>query len=76
MCFDRAQQSTPHPATNAAAVFRLAENSPQQLTWYDPGTAPHRRSTAVEAARATVADAYDFLRESWSPGDTPDGTSP
>ncbi|MBO0679022.1 DUF2235 domain-containing protein [Mycolicibacterium sp. S2-37] len=69
VCFDRAEQSAKRPATNAGAVFGLAEQSPQQLTWYDPGTAPQRRSAAAEIARATVAEAYHFLRDAWSPGD-------
>lgn len=80
VCFDRAQQQHSGKraaATNAGALFSLAECSPRQLTWYDPGVPPadtprgaRPRRTALTAARASIAQAYRFLVETWAPGDT------
>lgn len=70
VCFDRVHhQATGLPATNAGALFRLTEVSPDQLAWYERGAGLHRRSAAAEAARGSVAEAYRFLRDTWSPGD-------
>ncbi len=80
LCFDCARD---HPgaraATNAEALLRLLEESDEQVTWYHPGTpvlaagqglAPLRwRETASAAARAAIAEAYEFLVDWWEPGD-------
>jgi uncharacterized protein (DUF2235 family) len=79
VCFDRAQQLSGKraAATNAGALFSLAESSPRQVTWYDPGRPPtastrdalHRRTAGLTAARASVDGAYRFLVDTWEPGD-------
>jgi uncharacterized protein (DUF2235 family) len=80
LCFDRAGH---HPglrdATNAERLFRLLDEDAEQIAWYDPGTqtvdrgflrrAMRWRKTAAGDARAAVAEAYDFLLDSWEPGD-------
>ena len=77
LCFD-------HPgsraATNAEALLRLLDESDEQITWYHPGTQMPAsagrkrawlrwRATAVDEARATIAEAYEFLVDWWEPGD-------
>jgi uncharacterized protein (DUF2235 family) len=81
LCFDSARD---HPglrdATNVEALLRLLEESDEQITWYHPGTrmpASGARmsarlrwcSAAVKDARATIAEAYEFLVDWWEPGD-------
>ncbi|MFN3002935.1 phospholipase effector Tle1 domain-containing protein [Mycolicibacterium wolinskyi] len=77
LCFDHADE---HPgsrdATNTQALFGLLDSS-DQINWYHPGagaTARTRRSlprrgNAVTEARSAIVEAYDFLRDSWEPGD-------
>jgi uncharacterized protein (DUF2235 family) len=80
LCFDRAcDHPGPRAATNAEALLRLLEESDEQVTWYHPGTRVAAggqrlarlrwRETASAAARATIAEAYEFLVHSWEPGD-------
>ena len=81
LCFDRARDHPgPCDATNAEALLRLLDDSDEQITWYHPGTrvAPsdgHKlarlrwREAAAEDARATIAEAYEFLVDWWKPGD-------
>jgi uncharacterized protein (DUF2235 family) len=81
LCFDRARDHPgPRDATNAEALLRLLDESDEQITWYHPGTpmgaADGRklarlrwREAAAEDARATIAEAYEFLVEWWQPGD-------
>jgi len=81
LCFDRARDHPgPRDATNAEALLRLLDESDEQITWYHPGTrvpaADGRRLArlrwrvaAIAAARATIAEAYEFLVDSWEPGD-------
>ncbi|WP_422741899.1 phospholipase effector Tle1 domain-containing protein [Mycobacterium sp. WMMD1722] len=70
VCFDQVpEQSAGTPATNAGALFRLTEVSPRQLAWYDSGVEPHGRSSARDAARDRVAQAYRFLQRTWCSGD-------
>jgi uncharacterized protein (DUF2235 family) len=81
LCFDRARDHPgPRDATNAEALLRLLDESDEQITWYHPGTrvpaAGGRRlarlrwrGAAVDATRATIAEAYEFLVDSWEPGD-------
>jgi uncharacterized protein (DUF2235 family) len=81
LCFDRARD---HPdsrgATNAEALLRLLDESDDQITWYHSGTRPHPqdgrtlsrlrwREAIADDARATIAEAYEFLVDSWEPGD-------
>ncbi len=80
LCFDRAGH---HPglrdATNAERLFRLLDESADQITWYDAGmraadsSGLHRtlkwRDAATDDADATIAEAYDFLIDWWEPGD-------
>ena len=81
LCFDRARDHPgPRDATNAEALLRLLDESDEQITWYHPGTpvpvADGRRlarlrwrQAAVGDARATIAEAYEFLVDWWDPGD-------
>lgn len=78
--FDRAGH---HPgmreATNAERLFRLLDDGAEQLSWYDPGMRAadesglrrvlRWREAAADDARATVAEAYDFLLNCWEPDD-------
>jgi uncharacterized protein (DUF2235 family) len=81
LCFDRARDHPgPREASNAEALLRLLEESDEQITWYHPGTpapASERgrlgrlrwREAAAQDARATIAEAYEFLVDRWEPGD-------
>ena len=81
LCFDRARDHPgPRDATNAEALLRLLDESDEQITWYHPGTRMPAsgagmsarlrwRSAAVQDARATIAQAYEFLVDWWEPGD-------
>ncbi|GAC1403114.1 MAG: DUF2235 domain-containing protein [Mycobacterium sp.] len=81
LCFDRAPDHPgPREATNAEALLRLLDESDDQITWYHPGTVVATaqrgklarlrwREAAADEARATIAEAYEFLVESWAPGD-------
>ena len=76
LCFDRARD---HPglqdATNAEALLRLLDDGDDQIVWYhsgarDPGGRRLRwRGTAADDARDAIAEAYQFLIETWLPGD-------
>jgi uncharacterized protein (DUF2235 family) len=81
LCFDRARDHPgPRDATNAESLLRLLDESDEQLTWYHPGTrvpatdgrtfAKLRwREVAADDARATIAEAYEFLVDNWDRGD-------
>jgi uncharacterized protein (DUF2235 family) len=81
LCFDRARDHPgPRAASNAEALLRLLAESDEQITWYHPGTpdpASDRgrldrlrwREVAARTARATIAEAYEFLVDWWEPGD-------
>jgi uncharacterized protein (DUF2235 family) len=81
LCFDRARDHPgPRDATNAESLLRLLDESDEQITWYHPGTrvpaANARRlaklrwrEAAADDARATIAEAYEFLVDNWDRGD-------
>jgi uncharacterized protein (DUF2235 family) len=81
LCFDRTRDhSGPRDATNAKALLHLLAENDDQITWYHPGTAMPAadrgklarlrwRDAAADEARTTIAEAYEFLVESWAPGD-------
>jgi uncharacterized protein (DUF2235 family) len=81
LCFDRARHHPgPREASNAEALLRLLDESDEQITWYHPGArlpASDRsrlarlrwREAAADDARATIAEAYEFLVDWWDPGD-------
>ena len=81
LCFDRARDHPgPRDATNAEALLRLLDESDEQITWYHPGTrvpafdgrklaALRWREAAAADARATIAEAYEFLVDCWERGD-------
>ncbi|MDT5160861.1 MAG: hypothetical protein QOC90_1171 [Mycobacterium sp.] len=81
LCFDRARHHPgPREASNAETLLRLLDESDDQITWYHPGTpAPASdrgnlgrlrwREAAARDARATIAEAYEFLVDWWEPGD-------
>jgi uncharacterized protein (DUF2235 family) len=79
LCFDRAHPGS-RDATNGEALLHLLDESDRQITWFHPGTrvaasdGPRlarlrwREAAAVDA-RATIAEAYEFLVDCWEPGD-------
>ena len=81
LCLDRSRHHAgQRDATNAQALLRLLDESDDQLTWYHPGTPAlppggnlmsrlRWRESAIAAARATIAEAYEFLIDCWDPGD-------
>jgi uncharacterized protein (DUF2235 family) len=81
LCFDRARDHPgPRHATNAESLLRLLDESDEQITWYHPGTRVPAadesklarlrwREAAARDARTTIAEAYEFLVDSWEPGD-------
>jgi uncharacterized protein (DUF2235 family) len=81
LCFDRARDHPgPRDATNAEALLRLLDESDEQITWYHPGTSVsasegsklaklRRHKAAADDARATIAQAYEFLVDNWDRGD-------
>jgi len=81
LCFDRARDHPgPRDATNAETLLRLLDESDEQITWYHPGarvpTADRGtlaklrwRQAAADQARATIAEAYEFLVDNWDRGD-------
>jgi uncharacterized protein (DUF2235 family) len=79
LCFDRARDHPgPRDATNAESLLRLLDESDDQITWYHPGTPVaadstlarlRRREAAAAHARATIAEAYEFLVDNWDRGD-------
>src|SRR5258705_5839466 len=81
LCFDRARHHPgPREASNAEALLRLLDESEEQVTWYHPGTRVPTsgrsrlarlrwHEAAADDARATIAEAYEFLVDWWDPGD-------
>ncbi|MEO3760982.1 DUF2235 domain-containing protein [Mycobacterium sp. B14F4] len=80
LCFDRARRNPePHSATNAHRLFDLLDDSDEQVAWYHPGVSMADawtrwnplcwRETPADDARATIAEAYQFLVDRWEPGD-------
>jgi uncharacterized protein (DUF2235 family) len=81
LCFDQARDHPgPRTATNAESLLHLLAESDEQITWYHPGAgAPSPdssklarlrwRENAAADARATIAEAYEFLVDNWDRGD-------
>lgn len=67
LCFDNF-----NPAGNAAAFAGMLRRSPGQLVWtpaHVPRDDARRHHRSLDAARRHVVAAYDFLADSWQPGD-------
>ncbi len=80
LCFDRAGRIPGlRDATNVERLFRLVDDTAEQITWYDHGmraadrTGLRRtlrwRETAVDDTYSAIAEAYDFLIDRWEPDD-------
>lgn len=72
LCFDSASVRSHAPATNVHALWRLLEDSDDQLLWWHPGGSarlPARRRRARAAAQEAVVDGYGFITEAWQRGD-------
>lgn len=74
LCFDGARGiGDTGGTTNAAAAAGLMSSSDQQVVWTSTcagaGGRFRGRHSGVDAARAAIAQAYDFLVAEWSPGD-------
>ena len=71
LCFDQMHH---HPdagdGTNAAALFRLLDESAHQTGWYHTGTPRRaRQRDALADARTTVRKAYAFVVRNFEPDD-------
>ena len=71
LCFDQMHH---HPdagdGTNAAALFRLLDESEHQTGWYHTGTPRRaRQRDALADARTTVRKAYAFVVRNFEPDD-------
>ena len=71
LCFDQMRH---HPdvgdGTNAAALFRLLDESEHQTGWYHTGTPRRaRQRDALADARTTVRKAYAFVVRNFEPDD-------
>lgn len=77
LCFDRARVHTRSTGeTNVSALVALLHSGDEQIVWSCPDTSvggryrfAHRQARALDAARASVVEAYEFLVEQWEPGD-------
>ncbi len=71
LCFDQlGPDADSEGGTNATRVFESLEQSDDQVAWYRRSSlARVRRATARVDACEAIDDAYDFLRETWEPGD-------
>jgi len=81
LCFDRARDHAGlRDATSGQTLFRLLDDSDEQITWYHSGahvpSAPRGRlaklrwrEAAIDDARAAITEAYEFLVDWWQPGD-------
>lgn len=71
LCFDQAgEHSESRAKTNTQALLALLDGT-DQLIWYHAcrKLPALRRVSAVAEARTAVVEAYNFLRDSWKPGD-------
>lgn len=79
LCFDRARDNAVSAGdTSASALVALLHTDAAQIIWSCSGAAVSRRhrfasrnrnSRALDAARASVVEAYEFLVDQWEPGD-------
>ena len=78
LCFDNARAHLGSSvATNAEALLGLLDETDDQITWYHPGPRSAntrrlgglRRRHALDDAQAAISEAYEFLIDSWEPGD-------
>lgn len=75
LCFDRSRGiGGTGGTTNATALADLMSAGDEQMVWAPACTAGDRdrfrgRRGTVDAARAAIAEAYEFLVAEWSPGD-------
>lgn len=78
LCFDHVRDHTRSAGdTSASALVALLHTDDHQIIWScsESPTARHRfasrdrRSRALDAARASVVDAYEFLVDRWETGD-------
>lgn len=63
VCFDVGEN------TSATSLFDLLEESDQQVTWYRRDSAGRWQRDALLGARAAIEAAYEFLSQTWAPGD-------
>ncbi|MDZ4266185.1 MAG: DUF2235 domain-containing protein [Mycobacterium sp.] len=79
LCFDHARDhSGPPEATNTSTLCALMHCDDDQIVWSRAVTrragryhfaARRRQSSALDIARTSVTEAYEFLVEHWAPGD-------
>ncbi|MCV7152516.1 phospholipase effector Tle1 domain-containing protein [Mycolicibacterium pyrenivorans] len=79
LCFDHVgNRTTSTGSTNVAALAALLPTGDEQVVWSSADltvegvnrfATRHRRSAAVDVARASVSHAYEFLVDRWEPGD-------
>jgi uncharacterized protein (DUF2235 family) len=81
LCLDSERDHPgPRDVTNVESLLRLLAESDEQITWYHPGSGVPAadgsklarlrwREAAADHARATIAEAYHFLVDSWQRDD-------
>ena len=63
LCFDESGD------TSATALFGLLERSDDQIAWRHCPPPSRRPGVALQTARDAIAAGYDFLCQTWKPGD-------
>jgi len=79
LCFDHGRdRSGSAGVKNASALVALLQSDADQIVWSRPDSDAishhhfprrHRRSQALDRARTSVVEAYEFLVDRWEPGD-------
>ncbi|MET0475223.1 MAG: DUF2235 domain-containing protein [Mycobacterium sp.] len=54
---------------NASGLKCLLDQSEDQVTWYHRDVPNGRQREAFDCARTAVGEAYEFVSETWAPGD-------